>query len=41
MDAFGLITRTDRALSPAARVMLGAVKAAAAELYGVTLEASG
>ena len=39
MDAFGLITRTDRPLSPAARVMLAAVKAAAAESYGVTLEA--
>lgn len=39
MDAFGLITRTDRPLSPAARVMLGAIRAAAAESYGVALEA--
>jgi DNA-binding transcriptional LysR family regulator len=39
MDAFGLITRSDRPLSPAARVMLGALKTAAAALYGVTLEA--
>jgi len=39
MDAFGIITRTDRPLSPAARVMLGAIKAAAAESYGVQLEA--
>jgi DNA-binding transcriptional LysR family regulator len=39
MDAFGLITRTDRTLSPAARVMLAAIRAAAAESYGVTLEA--
>ena len=41
MDSFGLITRTDRPLSPAARVMLGAIKAAAAESYGVALEAGG
>jgi DNA-binding transcriptional LysR family regulator len=40
MDAFGLITRTDRPLSPAARVMLGAIKAAAAESYGMTVEAA-
>jgi DNA-binding transcriptional LysR family regulator len=39
MDGFGLITRTDRAMSPAARVMLAAIKAAAAESYGVALEA--
>lgn len=39
MDAFGLITRTDRPLSPAARVMAAALKSAAAESYGVTLEA--
>jgi DNA-binding transcriptional LysR family regulator len=39
MDAFGLITRTDRPLSPAARVMLGAIKTAAAESYGMTVEA--
>jgi DNA-binding transcriptional LysR family regulator len=40
MDAFGIITRTDRPLSPAARVMMGALKAEAAESYGVTLEAA-
>jgi DNA-binding transcriptional LysR family regulator len=34
MDAFGLITRTDRLLSPAATVMLEAIKAAAANTYG-------
>ena len=39
MDAFGLITRTDRPLSPAARVMLAAIRATAAESYGVALEA--
>ena len=40
MDAFGVITRTDRPLSPAAKVMLSEVKRAAAEVYGVQLEAS-
>jgi DNA-binding transcriptional LysR family regulator len=39
MDAFGLITRSDRPMSPAGKVMLAALKAAAAEVYGVTLEA--
>jgi DNA-binding transcriptional LysR family regulator len=34
MDAFGLITRTDRLLSPAAKVMLEAIKSAAADTYG-------
>jgi hypothetical protein len=34
MDAFGIITRTDRLLSPAANVMLSAIKAAAATVYG-------
>jgi DNA-binding transcriptional LysR family regulator len=38
MDAFGLITRTDRPLSPAGRVLLSALKAAAAECYGVAVE---
>jgi DNA-binding transcriptional LysR family regulator len=38
MDAFGLITRTDRPLSPAAKVMLAALKRAAGEVYGVALE---
>lgn len=37
MDAFGLITRTDRLLAPAAKVMLQALKAAAAETYGIRL----
>jgi DNA-binding transcriptional LysR family regulator len=40
MDAFGLITRTDRPLSPAARVMVNALKAAAADAYGVQLQAA-
>lgn len=40
MDAFGVITRTDRPLSPAAKVMLGEVKRAAAQVYGVQLEVS-
>ena len=39
MDAFGLITRTDRTLSPAGRIMMDALRSAAAETYGVTLEA--
>jgi DNA-binding transcriptional LysR family regulator len=39
MDAFGLITRTDRPLSPAARVMLGAIKSAAADSYGTPVDA--
>ena len=38
MDAFGLITRTDRLLSPAATVMLEAIKAAAGEVYGCALD---
>jgi len=38
MDSFGLITRTDRLLAPAAKAMLQALKAAAAETYGVTLD---
>ncbi|MFC5497319.1 LysR family transcriptional regulator [Caenimonas terrae] len=39
MDAFGIITRTDRQLSPAASVMMAAVRSAAADSYGVPLEA--
>ncbi|HET6829205.1 MAG TPA: LysR family transcriptional regulator [Ramlibacter sp.] len=39
MDAFGIITRTDRPLSPAARVLMSALKAAAADAYGVPVEA--
>jgi DNA-binding transcriptional LysR family regulator len=38
MDAFGLITRTDRLLSPAAKVMLQAVRNAAVSVYGARLE---
>lgn len=38
MDAFGLITRTDRLPSPGARLMLRAIKAAALSVYGVRLE---
>jgi DNA-binding transcriptional LysR family regulator len=34
MDAFGLITRTDRLLAPAAQVMLRAIKEVAHEVYG-------
>lgn len=41
MDAFGLITRTDRLLSPAAKVMLRAVKNAAVSVYGVSLGVEG
>jgi len=35
MDAFGLVTRTDTKLSPAATVMLAAIKRCAEEAYGV------
>ena len=38
MDAFGLITRTDRPLSPAAQVMLRALKTCALTVYGKHLE---
>jgi DNA-binding transcriptional LysR family regulator len=38
MDAFGIITRTDRLLSPAAKVMMRALKAASADVYGVRLD---
>lgn len=38
MDAFGLVTRTDRLLSPAAKVMLRALKAAALTVYGRELD---
>jgi DNA-binding transcriptional LysR family regulator len=41
MDAFGLITRTDRLLSPAAEVMLHAIKLAALNIYGVRLSGLG
>lgn len=35
MDAFGIITRTDWLLSPAAKIMLRALKSSAAPVYGV------
>lgn len=38
MDAYGLITRTDRLLSPAAEVMLRALRQAAVAVYGMPLE---
>jgi DNA-binding transcriptional LysR family regulator len=41
MDAFGLITRTDRLLSPAAKVMLRALKSAALSAYGSELDLTG
>lgn len=37
MDAFGLITRSDRLLSPAASVMLKAIRTTATSVYGVSL----
>ena len=41
MDAFGLITRSDRLLSPAAKVMLRTLRSAALAVYGVQLSAAG
>jgi DNA-binding transcriptional LysR family regulator len=41
MDAFGMITRTDRLLAPAAKVMLRALKTAAQDVYGATLDLNG
>ena len=38
MDAFGLITRTDRALSPGAAVMVRALKTTSESVYGRRLE---
>jgi DNA-binding transcriptional LysR family regulator len=38
MDAFGLITRTDRLLSPAAQVMMRALKAVSLDVYGRRLD---
>ena len=38
MDAYGLITRTDRLLSPAAEVMLRALRQTAVGVYGMPLE---
>jgi DNA-binding transcriptional LysR family regulator len=40
MDAFGLITRTDRLLAPAAKVMLRALKETARNVYGLNLDMS-
>lgn len=40
MDAFGLITRTDKLLSPAAKVMLKALKTAAVTVYGSRFDPS-
>ncbi|HYP82254.1 LysR family transcriptional regulator [Variovorax sp.] len=40
MDAFGLITRTDRLLSPAAQVMVRALKAVSLDVYGKQLDPS-
>lgn len=40
MDAFGLITRSDRLLSPAARVMLRELEAAAQIVYGTEFAAA-
>ncbi|WP_126284086.1 LysR family transcriptional regulator [Burkholderia stagnalis] len=37
MDDFGIITRTDRLYSPAASVMVDAIRVAAREVYGVAL----
>jgi hypothetical protein len=38
MDAFGIITRTDRLPSPAAKVMMKALKTASLTLYGRKLD---
>jgi DNA-binding transcriptional LysR family regulator len=38
MDAFGIITRTDRLLSPAAKVMMKALKTASMSVYGRKLD---
>ncbi|VTU14291.1 Galactose-binding protein regulator [Variovorax sp. SRS16] len=38
MDAFGIITRTDRLLSPAAKVMMKALKAESFKAYGRRLD---
>jgi hypothetical protein len=36
-----MITRTDRLLAPAAKVMLRALKTAAQDVYGATLDLNG
>ena len=38
MDAFGIITRTDRLLSPAAEVMLRAIRSTATRVYGTRFD---
>jgi DNA-binding transcriptional LysR family regulator len=38
MDDFGLITRSDRLLSPGAKAMLAALRQAALTVYGVALD---
>ena len=38
MDAFGIVTRTDRLLSPAAQLMLRALKTAALAVYGHSVD---
>jgi DNA-binding transcriptional LysR family regulator len=38
MDAFGIITRTDRPLSPAAKVMLQAIRQSANTVYGTSFD---
>jgi DNA-binding transcriptional LysR family regulator len=38
MDAFGIITRRDRLLSPAAKVMLRALKTTATTVYGTVFD---
>ncbi len=38
MDAFGIITRTDRLLSPAGKVMLEAIKSVATTVYGTKFD---
>ena len=38
MDAFGVITRADRLLSPAAKVMMKAIKQTSLVQYGRRLE---
>lgn len=40
MDAFGLITRTDKLLSPAAKVMLKALRTSAMSVYGTKFDAA-
>jgi DNA-binding transcriptional LysR family regulator len=40
MDAFGIITRQTQLLSPAATVMLNALREAAVEVYGTTFDTS-